>query len=219
MLKLYGTGALHVGFYSKWHVTRLCIPLLIDIFVFIVLHSCSSLCYKSHQQTHSAASAKQHSPRAERQSPTKLQPASLNTGVKSRSDTSTVMPHLQLLGPINLYNDVRSITSRYPNLRNQLIEIYNATLEAGNEEQYSGRVRARSGHNNGRRTANYRTGTPRRCWTPAEGLSQALHRYRKSKEREDERGDATRAFSGLVFRSNTQTIGMPRVRFKGPAAQ
>ena len=195
--------------------STVCIPLLIDTFVFIVLHSCSSRCYKSHQQTHSAASAKQHSPRAERQSPTKLQPASLNTGLKSRNHTSTVTPQLQPLGPINLYNDIRSITSRYPSLRNQLKEIYNATLEASNEEQYSGRVRARSGHSKGRRTANRRAGTPRGCWTPAEGLSQALHRYRKAIEREDEIGDAMRAFSGLVVRSNTQTTGDAKSKNQG----
>ena len=107
-------------------------------------------------------------------------------------------------GPIDLSEGLCRIISRHPTLRHQLKEIYNATLEPGDDEQYSNRVHTRPGHSKGGSKGSRRMRPPRGCWTPAKGLSQALYRFREIKERKDTTGEAMRAFSGLVVRPNTQ---------------
>ena len=178
--------------------------------------SCSIECYKSHQNTHSDLSCLIKSPNGLLSNPkaavtlpspsnhhTDSGCSSLGTRSPSSLDSATHIPHLY---------------ARYPQLRDQLKEIYEATTEPlkteGNNQSFG------SESSNRRRGRGRVRGLAYNGKTPATrsqyyGVKSGIHRLRTLRDFEGESGHGLRVFSTIIagsFEAGKSTIIAPPAR-------
>ena len=100
-------------------------------------------------------------------------------------------------------SDLRGLFSLYPKLREQLGEVYTATIEPSSEYQENehgsnGRLEHGISRPGRRSRGRGRIGDNSAPWTPQRGRKLALSRLRKLRDCEGNDGNGTREFSRLV---------------------
>lgn len=164
--------------------------------------SCSIECYKSHRSTH----ADVPSPAAIQSTPNGLPPkpptAVEFTGA-SNSHVNGNGPSFGTYSPSVLESsaDLQILYTRYPQLRDQLKEIYKAAIKPPDDElddQTLSNERRDRGHGRGRNRAPVRDGRTAATWSRHKGIKSGIHRLRMLRNVKGEDGDGLREFSKIV---------------------
>ena len=153
----------------------------------ISTRSCSISCYKEHKQAHESATAQPSSRPTEAPKPAPAKPS---------PEPSSLQSSTQALRTSPLY---KTLLTRHPNLRSELLKIYTATLRppeksASDEERSPERDGKRRRTGGGRERSRGRGGGGRsrgggpggkHPWDPERGRKKALRLLRQMVEREE----------------------------------
>ena len=161
--------------------------------------SCSIECYKSHQNTHSDLPSLIRSPNGLPPEPI----AAVMLPSTSNSHTDSGCSSLRTCSPSSLdsVTDIQNLYARYPQLRDQLKEIYEATTEplknqvndksfgseSSNRRRGRGRVRGLACD-----------GRPPAMRSQYYGIKSGIHKLRTLRDFEGEAGHGLREFSKII---------------------
>ena len=178
--------------------------------------SCSIECYKSHQNTHFDLPCLIKSPNGLIPNPN----AAVMLPSTSNHHTDSGCSSLGTRSPSSLDSatDIQNLYTRYPQLRDQLKEIYEATTESlknevNNQSFGSESSNRRRGRGRVRRLAyNGKTPSTRSQYY---GVKSGIHRLRTLRDFEGEPGHGLRVFSKIIagsFKVGKSTIIAPPAR-------
>lgn len=161
--------------------------------------SCSIECYKSHQNSHSDLSCLIKSPNGLLPNPK----AAVMLPSTSNNCTDSGCSSLGTHSPSSLDSatDVQNLYARYPQLQDQLIEIYEATTEplkndVNNQSFGSESSNRRRGRGRVRGLAD--DGKPPATRSRYYGVKSGIHRLRTLRDFEGEAGHGLRVFSKII---------------------
>ena len=178
--------------------------------------SCSIECYKSHQNTHSDLSWLIKSPHG--LSPNPIAAVTLPSTSNHHTDSGCSSLGTRSPSSLDSATDIQNLYARYPQLRDQLKEIYEATterlknqvndqsfgIESSNRRRGRGRVRGLACD-----------GKPPATRFQCYGVKSGIHRLRTLRDIEGEAGHGLRVFSRIItgsFEARKSTIIAPPAR-------
>ena len=166
------------------------------------IRSCSVECYRSHQSVHAGAPSLVVTQVILNGLPPKPPAAVISTGT-SDSQTNVRGSSFEQcsLSILETSDDLYTLYGRYPRLRCQLTEIYDAAIEPLDDQlndqlfsnEHGDRRRGRGGDR-----GQGREGRTAAKWSRQKGIKSGMHRLRKLRHIKGEDGDGLKEFSKLV---------------------
>ncbi len=176
--------------------------------------SCSTECYKIHQATHTDASSLAATQLISYCLPPKPPTTAVLTSASNSHVCGGGFPfRTYSLSSLESSSDLQILHTRYPQLRCQLKEIYEAATEPLdnqlNDPSFSSR-RCDRKRGQGRSRGRGRDVRTAATWSRNKGIKSGIHRLRMLRHLKGEDGDGLRAFSKVVtLKTKRSTTRLP----------